>query len=208
MRPSIEHDAIRVPSWLKVTAVTGSECAGRVFKVLPALCSISNTICTTWKHTPRATSHTLTVSSNPPDANKLDEGLKFTQKTKFVWPSMTFDSSYYTPGLLSASRNSECGSTLTVSRFHSRTDLSSDADARNSPFTDQATSEMPSVCPSNVWMMSPVSESHSLTSLSAAYFRWCMSTHSEQGARIEENSPQDASMLPSGLNFTEDMDRE
>lgn len=28
---------MRVPSWLKVTAVTGSECAGSVFNVLPIL---------------------------------------------------------------------------------------------------------------------------------------------------------------------------
>ena len=37
INPSIEHEAMRVPSWLNVTAVTGSECAGSVFNVLPAL---------------------------------------------------------------------------------------------------------------------------------------------------------------------------
>ena len=35
IKPSIEHDPMRVPSWLNVTAVTGSECAGRVFRVFP-----------------------------------------------------------------------------------------------------------------------------------------------------------------------------
>ena len=34
---------------------------------------------------------------------------------------------------------------LTLSKLHKRTVLSSDADARKSPLADQATSEMPSV---------------------------------------------------------------
>lgn len=33
--PSIAHDTINVPSWLKLTAVTGSECAGRTFIDFP-----------------------------------------------------------------------------------------------------------------------------------------------------------------------------
>lgn len=35
INPSIAHETIRVPSWLKLTAVTGSEWAGRTFKDLP-----------------------------------------------------------------------------------------------------------------------------------------------------------------------------
>jgi len=35
INPSIAHETTRVPSWLKLTAVTGSECAARTFKGLP-----------------------------------------------------------------------------------------------------------------------------------------------------------------------------
>ena len=37
IRPSIAQDTMRVPSWLKLTDVTGSEWAGSTFKGLPCL---------------------------------------------------------------------------------------------------------------------------------------------------------------------------
>ena len=44
---------------------------------------------------PLATSHTRTVSSKPPETSRFDLGLKFTQKTKFVWPFSVFTVSIF-----------------------------------------------------------------------------------------------------------------
>ena len=89
IKPSIEHEPINVPSWLKVTAVTGSEWAGSVFNVLPVFRLAHSPVLSKY-HVPRATSHTRTDSSKLPDASNVDDGLKFTQKTKLVCPCRTF----------------------------------------------------------------------------------------------------------------------
>ena len=41
INPSMAQDAIRAPSWLKVTEVTGSECAGRVLIGRAVLAEVS-----------------------------------------------------------------------------------------------------------------------------------------------------------------------
>lgn len=84
MSPSWEHDTIHVPSRLKSTPVTGSECAGNVETQSPLL-----------------TSHNLTVSSNDPLTSKLDWGLNATVKTKLEWPR---NSTHASPVLASHSR--------------------------------------------------------------------------------------------------------
>ena len=84
---------MRVPSWLKITAVTGSECAGSVFNVLPIL-RLGQGLVLGSTSVPRATSQTRTDSSNPPDASMLEEGLKFTQKTKLVCPYRTLGTAF------------------------------------------------------------------------------------------------------------------
>ena len=94
INPSIAHDTIRLPSRLKLTAVTGSEWAGRTLRDFPAkqIEHVRHRLRRRSSHrnVPLATSHILTVSSNPPEANKLDLWLKLTQKTKFVCPFNTF----------------------------------------------------------------------------------------------------------------------
>ncbi len=77
MRPSIAHETMSVPSWLKLTAVTGSECAGRTFNDFPVMRDGRLLVlqCYGEKTVPLATSHTRTVSSNPPETKRLDRGL-------------------------------------------------------------------------------------------------------------------------------------
>jgi hypothetical protein len=71
--PSKLQDANKVPSTIKVTAETGSECAG-----------------STRAHFAFLTSHSLTDSSKLPEAIKFDLGLKAQQKTKCECPLKTF----------------------------------------------------------------------------------------------------------------------
>lgn len=119
------------------------------------------------KVVPRATSHTRTVSSNPPDTSKLDEGLKLTQNTKLVCPLRTLTMANCVERKFWSVRTQKTPR-RTSSTLQIYIVLSSDADARNSPSNDQATSDTPSVWPSSVSMSSPCSTSHTLTSLSAA----------------------------------------
>ena len=58
-----------VPSQLKSTPETGSECAGRILRHLPVF-----------------TSHNRSDSSKEPEASRFPCGLKLTQKTKFACP--------------------------------------------------------------------------------------------------------------------------
>lgn len=64
IRPSYEHEAIIVPSLLKSTPVTASECAAIV----------------RW-HVPRCRSHNRIVSSNPPLTSSVLRGWHAMQKT-------------------------------------------------------------------------------------------------------------------------------
>ena len=162
------HDAINVPSWLNVTAVTGSEWAGKVFIGLAL-----------------ATSHTLTVSSNPPETRRLHLGLKLTQKTKLVCPlSILTVSPYQNTTVRQFAWRRPSEKVPTVSILHILIVLSSDADARNSQSLDQAMSEIPSVWPTKVSRSSPFSQSHIFTSLSAANLHWFIPGSVEDNKRV------------------------
>lgn len=84
--------------------------------------------------------------------------------------------------------------------------LSSEADARYSPSPDQAMSDMPSLWPVKVRMISPEYASHNFTSLSAPSQVPMNENNSYDGTR-KANTPDDASMEPFGLNLREDIDR-
>ena len=90
--------------------------------------------------------------------------------------------------------------------LHIRTVLSSEADARYSESLDQAISDMPCVCPTSVLMKSPVSVSQIFMSLSAASLR-IQHRYTRHLKATAENTPEEASILPSGLNLTAEMER-
>jgi hypothetical protein len=93
--------------------------------------------------------YSRTFSSKDPVTSRFACGLKLAHMTYELWPS---------------SFNTD----VSASTSHKRTVLSSDAEAKNRPSTDQATSLNPSVCPFRVAFDSPLVASHILKVASAA----------------------------------------
>lgn len=95
---------------------------------------------------------------------------------------------------------------LTESTSHIRILVSSDAEARKTPSGDHAISELPAVWPFKLRISTPVNGFHILTTLSAPAFASHMSQTILRTNNNLQDRPQDANIVPSGLNFTADKD--
>ena len=94
------------------------------------------------------------------------------------------------------------GLLLTESTSQIRIVVSSDAEARYTLSADHAMSDRPFVCPFRFRMSSPVNGDQIFTTLSFA----AKASAEANCYKRAWNAPQDARSVPSGLNFTADID--